>query len=325
MSAVQYAVVGYPSSYNLGDEIQSIAAAKLLPRVDRYLPREGLDAYQSAEEHLRLLCNGFFLHEPQHWPPGAAIDPLFISFHVSTETGADQYLLRPELKQYYQKYAPIGCRDRGTARRFTDLGVEAYFSGCVTLTLQNPYTEAERTNEIVLADPFYKFQSEDYRRYLRKAIVPPEHRARVVEVTHALDKKRTYGEQEKVGMAENLLDRYAKASLVITSRIHVALPCLGLGTPVLFINMGYDRNSFDRERFDGLLELFHTIEADHFPLSSRKPLFKLARLLRLHRLRRVAPLNIDFEHPPANKSAHLALTKDIRTRVQQWVSKCSPR
>ena len=55
-------------------------------------------------------------------------------------------------------------------------------------------------------------------------------------------------------MAKNLLDRYAKAKLVVTSRLHVALPCLGLRTPVIFINKDYDH-----ERFPGLYELLNTL------------------------------------------------------------------
>ena len=34
-------------------------------------------------------------------------------------------------------------------------------------------------------------------------------------------------------LAKNLLNKYASAKLVITSRIHCAIPCLSLGTPVL--------------------------------------------------------------------------------------------
>ncbi|MGB3802280.1 MAG: hypothetical protein WA952_20830, partial [Lewinella sp.] len=178
MDEPTFAVVGYPQSHNLGDEVQSIAAGRLLPRVDVRVPREGMDTFQSAADRIHLLCNGFFMYAPEHWPPGDNIDPLFVSLHVSTETGAAKYLLRPDLKSYYQRYAPVGCRDRQTAAGFKKLGVDAYFSGCVTLTLQNPYGSEERNDEIVLADPFYKFLNEDYRDYLAGEMIPPEHRHR---------------------------------------------------------------------------------------------------------------------------------------------------
>src|SRR5690606_30999823 len=67
-------------------------------------------------------------------------------------------------------------------------------------------------------------------------------------------------DEEKFKMAETLLKKYAKAKLVITSRIHCALPCLAMGTPVIFVN-GFD-SFVDSCRFDGILELFNRIDID---------------------------------------------------------------
>jgi len=53
-------------------------------------------------------------------------------------------------------------------------------------------------------------------------------------------------------LAQKRLDEYAQAKLVITSRIHCALPCLAFGTPVIFIH----QNLAD-PRFSGLLEYLH--------------------------------------------------------------------
>jgi hypothetical protein len=76
-------------------------------------------------------------------------------------------------------------------------------------------------------------------------------------------------------MAEELLHKYAKAKLVITSRIHCALPCLAMGTPVIFVN-GFD-SFVDSCRFDGILELFNRIDINtktgeftaNFPLEGK--------------------------------------------------------
>lgn len=57
--------------------------------------------------------------------------------------------------------------------------------------------------------------------------------------------------RERFELAKALLQRYANAKLVITSRIHAALPCLGLGTPVILIC------PYDRKRFDGIAELLN--------------------------------------------------------------------
>ena len=51
--------------------------------------------------------------------------------------------------------------------------------------------------------------------------------------------------------AEALLRRYATAELVITSRLHCALPCRAMGTPVIFVHPNYYSDS----RFDGLRDI----------------------------------------------------------------------
>lgn len=58
--------------------------------------------------------------------------------------------------------------------------------------------------------------------------------------------------------AEDLIRLYSNAQLVITSRIHCALPCLGLNTPVVFLQN--DDDSIESTcRFDGLLSLLNVI------------------------------------------------------------------
>ena len=56
----------------------------------------------------------------------------------------------------------------------------------------------------------------------------------------------------RIERAKALVRGYATARLVVTSRLHCALPCLALGTPVLFIE-----TAADAYRFDGLRDLLH--------------------------------------------------------------------
>ena len=70
-----------------------------------------------------------------------------------------------------------------------------------------------------------------------------------------------YDNDEKMEYARHLIRCYAKAKLVITSRIHCALPCLGVETPVIFVNSenlekGYGRGG-SCGRFGGLIELLN--------------------------------------------------------------------
>ena len=52
--------------------------------------------------------------------------------------------------------------------------------------------------------------------------------------------------------AEALVREYARAGLVVTRNIHCALPCLALGTPVVFVIP-----EFDPARFRGLVDFFN--------------------------------------------------------------------
>ena len=50
--------------------------------------------------------------------------------------------------------------------------------------------------------------------------------------------------------------------MVITSRIHCALPCVSMGVPVIFLDYKFDSKS-DRSRFDGILDFFPTFRCDN--------------------------------------------------------------
>jgi polysaccharide pyruvyl transferase WcaK-like protein len=65
-------------------------------------------------------------------------------------------------------------------------------------------------------------------------------------------------EEENFRCADELLKKYANAKLIITSRIHAALPATGMNTPCIFI---LPQNISDVElcRFSGLLDFFNVM------------------------------------------------------------------
>ncbi len=67
-------------------------------------------------------------------------------------------------------------------------------------------------------------------------------------------------DDEKMQHARDLIKFYAGARLVVTSRIHAALPCLGVETPVIFIpSVGLDSTRENAGRFEGIEEFFNVI------------------------------------------------------------------
>ena len=83
--------------------------------------------------------------------------------------------------------------------------------------------------------------------------------------------------------ASELLRQYREARLVITVRIHVALPCVAMGVPVIFITTNQTYQGL--LRVEGLTPLFHHL--DLTKLKGKKDVRKWID-------------NFDFERPPPN-------------------------
>jgi hypothetical protein len=82
---VKYAALAYDTE-NIGDEIQSLAAMQFLPRVDTFINREWLNAFNpSSDDEYVMIMNGWYCHLPEHWPPSDKIRPLLISIHLSDQ------------------------------------------------------------------------------------------------------------------------------------------------------------------------------------------------------------------------------------------------
>jgi len=264
---------------NIGDVVQSLAAKQFLPRVDVYVDREQLSKVKS-DKRIRLIMNGWFKSIPQDWPPSPDIDPLFVSFHISP--GCAKELTSDESIKYFKEHQPIGCRDYYTRDLLREKGVDAFFSGCLTLTLKSNITE--KSDEILLVDLdkeavknlpteiLNKSAVLDYYRYapfVQKMYNLIKNRCSFVDnlkektpyqlqyrLTSLLSKRAT---SKKLRGAERFLERYAKAKLVVTSRLHCALPCLAFGTPVVFVH----KNLKD-PRFGGLVEYLRAYSLEEF-------------------------------------------------------------
>lgn len=78
-------------------------------------------------------------------------------------------------------------------------------------------------------------------------------------LTHEIPQSKYPTDVDKMQLARKLVKTYASAKLVVTSRIHCALPCLAVETPVIFINSDALQGNSVRSsgRFGGLIELLH--------------------------------------------------------------------
>lgn len=313
---MKYGVLAYSNSINMGDEVQSVAARRLLPKVDYYIDRSGIDK-KVTDEEIRLICNGWFTGTPKNWPPAENIKPLFISFHITDSNRSRKLLPSSKLKDYYSRFGPVGCRDLKTLELFRSNGIDAYFSGDLTLTLENRFNE--RNDEILLVDPLRYNYTKAYRDYIVNNLVPAKYR----DAVKVINQRRTeinISNEQRFADAECLIEQYSKAKLVITSRIHCALPCLALGTPVYFINAGYHSTLLNlNDRFEGILEMFTSFGEEYFPYATGSVYHRLLRGSGSYMKKAVKPLPIDWDNPEPNNYDFSNLKAEMKQRVEDFL------
>ena len=300
-------VVGTEDGLNIGDYIQAVAAEQFFDHIDLYLEREKLDEYDG--EPVKIIMNGWYMHHPNHWPPAVNINPLFVAFHINSV--AKQKLLSPKSINYLKKYSPIGCRDLGTTELLLSKGVDVYYSACLTLTLGYKYKSDKKNGKCYMVDPFYILHKGDFKTILRNIVELPFYYGAVKKIQRKLGVKKSvkellalvsyYREYKKIfskdlllnaeyithessnlhklyptngaklDCAKALVKKYAEASLVITSRIHCALPCLGLETPVIYIE-NQQQEETSSCRLKGLKDFFNIIVWNNGHLKSLFPI-----------------------------------------------------
>ena len=163
------------------------------------------------------------------------INPIFVSFHINRV-----HTLTPPVLEYLRAHGPIGCRDWTTVDLLLSAGVDAFFTGCLTTTVNAVFPdidqiERERPGVVAVID-------------LPKSVAKKAKRP-VELVTHGDD---SYREIDLVGgtrAAIELLTTYQQRfHRIVTSRLHSYLPATSLGVPVTFL----PKIPGD-VRFDGLL------------------------------------------------------------------------
>lgn len=196
--------------------------------------------------------------------------------------------------EYFKRYQPIGCRDENTAIKLRNHGIDAYFSGCLTLTIGDLFVSKSRSDKIYIVDPYFKGSMKPmdlmaamlsytvrprvlfrlskglyhnhtiksllltaqyysiYRKLFSKEII--ENAEYIQQQNHEI--AALLSDEARFEYASELLHKYSEAALVITSRIHCALPSIGLGTRVIFTYRQTD-NSQSLCRYDGLKDLFN--------------------------------------------------------------------
>jgi hypothetical protein len=241
-------VLSYPKLTNIGDEVQSIASRDLLSKLGfgvKYVQRERLSKFFSFYRRKAVL-NGWFSHDENSFPPTKAIIPIFIGFHLANK----RILNSEKAVNYFKKHGPIGCRDFATQTTLTSVGVEAYYSGCPTLTLNK--RDTKKTIECLVVDAHLNNPDghTSDARHLLNSIIDKYNIKNIQYATQNCEENTAA--TRKVELAEARLNDLCASKLVITNRIHVALPCLAMQVPVIFIHAEPEKDA----RIASFLDLF---------------------------------------------------------------------
>lgn len=296
---MKFGVVVYKDSKNIGDDIQSYAAAHLLPRVDYFIDRENLDLFRPHEEEpVNVIINGWLMYNKLAWPVSPCINPLYISMHFweNDALGINGQFLSGIGGDDLRAAAPVGCRDLSTLRFLKENGIDGYYSGCLTLTL-NPIGPVKRASYVCLTDVSDKVESFYRSQY-------PDLEFKVIKHVSDGIVEQNASWEKRFSNVEKLLTVYQNAQAVVTTRLHCAMPNLALETPVLLV---LQDSIEERNRFEGLENLVHhTSEADI--LSGKS--------------------DFDLRLPSKNPAEYKKLRAKLKTAVTEFVrtnQECTPK
>ena len=264
--AVPIAVIDYQSpdqdltSGNLGDYVQTLAMLGNLARLTgvTFSGDHGLGAFvtelqgrvrpdlaaadASGDVHLMpvdrdfsnleqvpdgtwMIAFGWHMHPlydlRYDFPYHPNIRPLFVSFHINRLD-----MLSADALEYLRRYGPVGCRDWTTVYLLLSAGVDAFFSGCLTTTI----------------DAVFPRRKDVYDGHGVVGLIDIDERAagsvtdRDVRVfTHQADEYRHMTLVEGLRAASDVLSAYQRGlDRAVTRRLHAYLPLVSLGVPVQF-------------------------------------------------------------------------------------------
>lgn len=277
--SVPVRLMEYARSWNIGDEIQTAAVAQHIGESVGYVDRDELSRWEG--EPSAVVMQGWFAKDATTFPLASALRPVFVGFHLGEHVR--HVLDRDDVRASLRDHGPIGCRDPRTAEMLADVGVDASVSGCLTTT----FARRDRDpgdGRVYLVDTTGVPLPEDLRG--------PDS----IRVTH--QGASWWSQAAKRRVALDVLAEYRDhARLVITTRLHCALPCVAMGIPVVFVG------DLSDERLSPIRGLASTIS---FPTELRAE-------TAANRLRRRAYWKQEMQHADwAGFAADIEADKDTR-------------
>ena len=158
--------------------------------------------------------------DPSYFLPAShKIIPVFIGTHFRIPP------TDPSAIDYLKRFSPIGCRDYSTYQMMLDLNVPSYLNGCMTAALpKRRHTPSQKKVFFVdVPDSLFNYVPEDILKY-SEIVSQVDFFSNDIDAAFYKTHKKTH----------SLYDIYrTNATLVVTSRLHCASPCMAMGIPVI--------------------------------------------------------------------------------------------
>lgn len=292
---MKYGVLLNKNNVNIGDDIQAFAISRFYPHMDYFIDREHIDEFKSDEgEPVAVLMNAWYMWAKWNWPPTKYIVPKMIGFHYADHQLAGQpgspvkyEFLTGIGGEYLKANGPVGCRDAFTCGKLTEMGIDSYVSGCITMTLPKMPETPEKGSYICLVD-LEKKAMDKMKKLLKKEDIE------VKVITHNRERDMNLPWEEREKQVKELLTLYQNARCVVTKRLHCALPCLAMETPVFII-----KEKEDDIRFTPYYDFLYRTTVTRFMKDD---------------------YDYDFMNPPANKDDYKVYRESIIKAAEEFVA-----
>lgn len=206
---------------------------------------------------INLMINGQNFFDDSGLKLSSKITPVFlgvefVDFNFSKET-----------IDYLKQYEPIGCRSETCYLKLKEFGVKSYLNGCMTITLPRRNSVIKGENVYLIDVPQKIDQYFPYERFENIK----------VETNGYFDKKNIIDSVilKKEKMENYIIKRYKaycdNASLIITSRLHIASPCIAFGIPVIFLKDEIDNRLSWLDKYIPLYDQYEYNKIDWHPKS----------------------------------------------------------
>lgn len=239
----KYGLLYYKDTDNIGDDIQTYAASRFLPKIDYMIDRENLNAFvPNKKEYVKTIMNAWYIHDKYNFDISPYIFPLFTSMFFKSIPYEDGITLGTDyinsnVIELLKKYSPVGTRDNHTLKIMKKLGIDSYFSGCMTLTI-DPFKNVKK-KDIIVTVGLTKKEIEHIKKHTKKEVIEF-----IQDVPKFSFSNETWDQRKQ--RVIDTLKLYQSASMVITTKLHCSLPTLALGTPILLLYDKSKKENIDR-------------------------------------------------------------------------------